>query len=144
MKSKTIHEDVNISIFIFVILLLFIPSTLSLRKDSAIFPVILLIAIVFLNIILLINALKKTKKIKANDKEIKWEIIKSPLMVFLLTVAYAFLFAKTNFYIATTVYMIALMKYYKVKSLKLIILSTLIFNLIIYISFSKFLLVPLY
>lgn len=146
MKRKSIHDNLYICIIVFVFLALLIPITLKFPRDSAIFPMMLIIGIGILNTILLFNTLKKMKKNSETGVEynrIKWEIIKKPLVVFLLTVVYAFLFDKTNFFIATTIYMIALMKYYKVKSSKVIILVTVITNIIIYVSFSMGLHVPL-
>lgn len=146
MKSRLFYGDLLISLIIFVLLAIFIPITIKLPSSSIIFPIILIVCLGFLNIILLISSINKFKAIKGKETDtniIKWEDIKSPLLVFVLTVIYVFLFARTNYFFSTAIYMIALMKYFKVKSLKTIIITTLVFNIVIYVGFSKLLNVPL-
>jgi hypothetical protein len=56
---------------------------------------------------------------------------------------YALVFSLTNYFVATSLFMIGLMKFYKVKSWKTILLLVVIFNAAIYVGFVMGLKVPL-
>jgi len=74
---------------------------------------------------------------------INWESIKIPLLIFLMTVVYIVLFRFTNFFVSSTIFLITLMKFYKVTSWKVILLTTVVFDIVIYVGFVRFLNVPL-
>ncbi|MGI6114219.1 MAG: tripartite tricarboxylate transporter TctB family protein [Mahellales bacterium] len=143
MKTKRIHQDVYISVLLYIVSIFFLVISLRLPKNSAIFPVLLIVAFAILNTSLLINGIKKTKVIWNEEpnfvNSINWKVIKKPLIVFVIVVLYSILFRVTNFFIATTIFMIALMKFYKVKSWVNIILITISLNIIIYVGFVKML-----
>lgn len=147
MKSKLFHQDVYISIAIYVAIALLLTVSVKLLGHSSVFPTMLLIAIGILNTSVLAKGIHKTKSMNADNSKItnpiRWEIIRIPLIVFIFLVIYVILFTITNFFIATTIFMIALMKFYKIKSWKTILLVTLIFNIFVYIGFYKMLNVPL-
>lgn len=146
MKSKAIHQDVFISIAIYIVLAFLLTVSMKLPKDSSVFPNMLIIGLAILNTSVLLKGISKTKIMKnegTSVNPIRWEVIKMPLIVFFLTVIYIVLFRLSNFYLATTVYMVVLMKFYKIKSWKTVILVTFIFNVFIYLGFSMGLNVPL-
>jgi hypothetical protein len=60
-----------------------------------------------------------------------------------MTVVYIVLFRFTNFFVSSTIFLITLMKFYKVTSWKVILLTTVIFDIVIYVGFVRFLNVPL-
>lgn len=147
MNSKAIHQDVYISAALFIILAMLFTITLSLPESSSIFPFMLIGGIGILNVFVLIKAITKTKAMRASKSvvtnPINWEAIKIPMLIFVMTVAYIVLFRFTNFFVATSVFLVTLMKFYKVTSWKVIILTTVIFDIVIYVGFVKFLNVPL-
>jgi hypothetical protein len=147
MKLKPIHQDVYISLLLYIVSIFFLIASSKLPKDSAIFPNLLIIAFAILNTSVLYKGIKKTKTMRNEDpnavNSIKWDVLKKPLIVFVLTVIYVILFKFTNYFIATTIFMIALMKFYRIKSWKNIILITIVFNIITYVGFVKTLNVPL-
>ena len=147
MKSKSIHQDVFISIVVYAVLLFLFTVSIKLPKDSAIFPKMLIVALGLLNTSVFIKGIKKSKEMMSEDSaminNIRWEVIKVPLIVFLLVVGYVAIFKLTNFYIATSVFLIGMFKFYKVKSWKVILFVTALFNVIVYVGFGKFLNVPL-
>lgn len=146
MKSKVIHQDVYISIVLYIVLALLLTVSMKLPKDSSIFPNMLIIGLTILNTSVLLKGINKTKSMRSEGtvvNPIRWEIIKVPLIVFTFIVGYILLFRLTNFYIATSIFMIVLMKFYKVQSWKTVILVTLVFNVFIYLGFSIGLNVPL-
>ena len=147
MKLKLLHQDVYISLVVYVAIIFLLSVSVKLTGDSAVFPTMLLVAIGMLNTVILVKGIIKTKSMKLENSTIinpiRMEIIKVPLIVFMFAVGYVIMFTLTNFFIATPIFMIGLMKYYKIKSWKMIILVTVIFNLLIYIGFDKMLNVPL-
>lgn len=147
MKTKNIHQDVYISVVIYTVLIFLYTVALKLPKDSAIFPKMLIFLFAILNTAIFITAIKKTKlMMSASNGEINtinWKTIKTPLIVFLISFLYIVILKFTNYFIATFIFMIVLMKFYKIKSWKTILLTTIIFNVIIYFGFVKMLNVPL-
>jgi hypothetical protein len=147
LSSKSIHQDVYISAALFLILALLFTITLKLPESSSIFPFMLIGGIGILNVFVMLKAISKTKAMRASESKvmnpINWEAIKIPLLIFLMTVVYIILFRFTNFFVATTIFLITLMKFYKVTSWKVILLTTVIFDIVIYVGFVRFLNVPL-
>lgn len=148
MKSKSLHQDVYISIALYVAFLFFLSISLKLPGESRIFPSIILVALLILNTFVLIKGIKQTMEMRSDYSVVKnsisWEVIKVPLLIFLMVVAYGALFRLTNYFISTSIFMIGLLKFYKVKSWKAIILITIGFNVVVYFGFSQFLKVPLF
>ncbi len=147
MKKKSLHQDVYISIAVYVVVGLLLFKSIGMNEQSAIFPRMILIGLALLNTAVLMRGIKNTKALNESDKgvvnHIRWEVIKAPLGVFVITALYAFIFTLTNYFIATSLFMIGLMKFYKVKSWKTIILLVVIFNAAIYVGFVMGLKVPL-
>lgn len=147
MKSKLWHQDVYISIVVYVSILLLLNLSMKLPGDSSIFPTMLLLAMGILNTSVLTKGISKTKLMNMENSKIinpiRLEIIKVPLIVFIFAVMYVLIFTFTNFFVATTIFMIALMKFYKIKSWKTILLVTLVLNIFLYVGFYKMLNVPL-
>lgn len=147
MKSKTINQDVYTSIVIYVVLIIIFTVATKLPDASSIFPKMLIIILAILNTAVLYKGIKKTQLMREDNSNvvnlINIESIKVPIIVFVLAVIYIILFRYTNYFIATTTFMIVLMRFYKIKSWKNIIIITLIFNVIVYIGFVKMLNVPL-
>lgn len=147
MNTKNVHQDVFISIIVYLTLgFLFIVS-LKIKGDSGLFPRLVIGGLTLLNSILLFRGIKKTKEAKVNETDVNNTIIiediKWPLIVLFVTVAYVVLFNYTNFFIASTIFLIGLMKLYKMKSWKTILLVTFAFNVFIYLGFVLALKVPL-
>jgi len=147
VNSKSIHQDVYISAALFIILAILFAVTLELPESSSIFPYMLIGGIGILNMFVMLKAITKTKGMRASKSPvtnpINWETIKVPMLIFVMTVVYIILFRFTNFFIATTFFLIALMKFYKVNSWKVILLTTVIFDILMYVGFVKLLNVPL-
>ncbi|MBP1920876.1 tripartite tricarboxylate transporter TctB family protein [Youngiibacter multivorans] len=147
MNTKSIHQDVYISAALFMILALLFTITLKLPDSSSIFPFMLIGGIGILNVFVMLKALSKTKAMRTSESNItnpiNWETIKIPMLIFIMTVGYIVIFQFTNFFVSSSIFLITLMKFYKVKSWKVIILTTIIFNVIIYVGFVRFLNVPL-
>lgn len=147
MKTKSLHQDIYISIAVYILVGIFLTMSTKLVEASAVFPRMILIGLAILNTVVMSKGIKQTKEMRATGSEtknsIRWEVIQAPMIVFLITVGYVALFSFTNFFISTSVFIIALMKYYKVKSWKSILLLVVIFNAAIYIGFVMGLKVPL-
>jgi len=147
LNTKNIHQDVFISIVIFLSLGFLFMVSLNIKGDSGLFPRLVIGGLALLNTVLLFRGLMKTKEANANNREVEntinLETIKWPLIVLAVSVVYVAIFNFTNFFVASTVFLIGLMKLYKMKSWKTIILVTLAFNIFIYLGFVLALNVPL-
>jgi hypothetical protein len=147
LNTKSIHQDVYISAALFMILALLFTITLKLPDSSSIFPFMLIGGIGILNVFVMLKALSKTKAMRVSESTItnpiNWETIKIPMLIFIMTVGYIVIFQFTNFFVSSSIFLITLMKFYKVTSWKVIILTTIIFDIIIYVGFVRFLNVPL-
>lgn len=147
MKKKSLHQDVYISVAVYIIVGALLLISVGMNESSAIFPRMILIGLALLNTAVFVRGIKNTNILNKSEEgvinPIRLEVIKAPLIVFGITALYALLFSITNFFIATSIFMIGLMKFYKVKSWKTIILLILIFNAAIYVGFVMGLKVPL-
>lgn len=147
MKKKSLHQDVYISLAVYMLVGLLLLKSVGMNEQSAIFPRMILIGLALLNTAVFIRGLKNTRVLNESDQgvinHIRWEVIKAPLAVFLITAVYALIFSLTNYFVATTIFIVGLMKFYKVKSWKTILLLTVIFNAAIYVGFVMGLKVPL-
>lgn len=147
MKKKSLHQDVYISVAVYIIVGALLLISVGMNESSAIFPRMILIGLALLNTAVFVRGIKNTNILNKSEEgiinPIRSEVIKAPLIVFGITALYALLFSITNFFIATSIFMIGLMKFYKVKSWKTIILLVLIFNAAIYVGFVMGLKVPL-
>lgn len=147
MKKKSLHQDVYISVAVYIIVGALLLISVGMNESSAIFPRMILIGLALLNTAVFVRGIKNTNILNKSEEgvinPIRLEVIKAPLIVFGITALYALLFSITNFFIATSIFMIGLMKFYKVKSWKTIILLVLIFNAAIYVGFVMGLKVPL-
>ena len=147
MNTKNIHQDVFISFAVYLALGFLFFVSLSIKGDSGLFPRLVIGGLVVLNSILMFRALKKTKIAREEDdvieNTISVETIKWPLIVLVVSIVYVVLFNFTNFFVSSSLFLIGLMKLYKIESWKTIILVTLAFNIFIYLGFVIALNVPL-
>ena len=93
MKIKPMHQDVYISVVLYLVSIFFLIQSLKLPSDSAMFPILAIVAFAILNTIVLFDGIKKTKAMwneAGSINTINCNIIKKPLVV-LLTVIYAIL-----------------------------------------------------
>lgn len=147
MKSKVVNQDVYISIVLYAVIAFFFTVSSKLQGDSAIFPKMILTVFTILNTVVLCNGIKKTKLMRDGDtsitNSINFATIKVPLIIYSILVGYVIIFKLTNYFIATTIMLLAVMLYYRVRSWKVIASVIIVYNLFIYLLFVLQLKVPL-
>ncbi len=141
MKIK-VHQDVYIGIGIIIFCAAFFIKTTKLPSGAAIFPVMTLGMLALLACWIVWDGFRKTKAEKNNDNTISLSKLKVPFITFLFISGYIALFSLTGYFIATIVFMVLLMRYFRMKSWKQILLISTGFIFIIYLMFVKQLNVP--
>lgn len=142
-KSK---RKVNIDVYIGAGLILFsaylLYATSSIKPESAKFPMIVIMLLMFLSIVVLVAGIRKTRNPKyvlKSDTLLNLEVVQTPLMVFLLIAGYIILIKFIGFFISTFVFVPALMLYYGMRNIKVIIITDIVLNLFVYLLFTKLL-----
>lgn len=136
--KRTIHHDIYIGLIMLLFSVGMFVNTYKMPEGSAQFPKIILSLFTFFSLYILAFGIKKTKDLNSsnkNEKSLSFQEVNTPLAIFLIIVAYVTIIKFLGFFIATTMFMIAFMYFYKVKSWKLIILNALGVNLFIYLLF---------
>jgi hypothetical protein len=90
-----------------------------------------------LGLLILVDGIKKTRSSQSFDKFLTIEILKVPMSTYLYIALYVLLFRMVGYFIATTVFLIAMIRHFKEKSWKRIILVCLLYLGIIYLVFVR-------
>ena len=141
MKVK-LHQDVYASIIIFIFSIFFFIRSLQYPPASAFYPALLMGLMGFCNIFVLINGIRKTLRMEKNS--ISLDVIKKPLLVLLFIFAYTLLFRFFGYFIATPVFIIGFMLYFKDRNWKHLVLVPVFFMVFIYLLFVRLFETPLF
>lgn len=146
MKTKT-HQDILVGFFWVLFCAVFLLISISKQSDSFVFPILLLAVLALLAAWVIWDGFRKTKAATASQVSPKNTLtpqqLKAPVLTYLYIAAYVVLFNLVGYYIATFVFMVALMRYFRIVSWKQILLVTVIFILFIYFLLVRQLNVPL-
>ncbi len=137
MKLK-LHQDIYISGVILLLIAGVFYLSLGFSGDSAVFPRMLAGGMTVLNLFILAGGIKKTREMNPElDKEamVRFADVKMPLVVFGFIVIYAVLFNYLGYFIATPLFMLGLMCFYRFRKWKAIILLICFFHLFIWVLF---------
>ena len=142
MKAKAVR-DVITGLIVYSLLIFFLIISVSLPSAASLYPKIIIGIFGFLNTIMLINAGKVLirSKEKMDISDLKFSFI--PLYLFGMAVIYVILFKMTNYYISTAIMMVALMLFFKIRSVLKIGSVIIGYSLFTYILFTWQLNVPL-
>jgi hypothetical protein len=130
MKKK-IDMDIYIGIFIILVSLFFLWKTRGIKPGAALFPQMLLVGSILLSIGIIWGGIRKSKDNNATESSNK----KFPFVVYICIIAYGLLFWLCGYFIASTLFLIVLMRYLQIKSWKKIIPMTLAYLMVIYLMF---------
>ena len=137
MSAKA-KQDLLVSLVIYLGAGALLALTGSMLPDTALFPRMILALTLFLNTLNVWFVLEHDKKERAagvsEPEMLDFETAKMPLVVFLATVVYVAIFAKTNYFIATAIMLVAFMLVEKVK-IKWVALVTVLYLAFIYYLF---------
>lgn len=140
MNLKKLHQDVWIGIFILVLCAVFFLVNGKLSSDSGMMPRLLLAIMSVLGICIAVTGFQKSKNATPENpvtKMISCESLKVPFSAYLYIVAYVILFKLVGYFVATPVFLLALIRHFKVKSMKVPVLVTVIYLAVIYLFFVK-------
>lgn len=144
MRAK-VHQDIYIGIFISLLCIVFLLITTTLPRGAAVFPALLLIILLLLAGWIIWDGVRKTKSAKTGstvDNTISYSKIRVPAVTYLYICGYIALFKLVGYFIATAIFMIAIMRRFHEKSWKKNIAITAGFIFIIFALFVKQLNVP--
>ena len=137
MSAKA-KQDLIVSLVIYIGAGILLAMTGSMLPDTALFPRMLLILMLFLNTLNVVMLVRKDRELKGKDVSepsmLTFETAKMPLVVFLATVVYVVVFAFTNYFIATSIMLVAFMLVETVK-VKWVALVTVVYLAFIYYLF---------
>ena len=146
MSAKA-KQDLIVSLVIYIGAGILLAMTGSMLPDTALFPRMLLILMLFLNTLNVVMLVRKDRELKGKDVSepsmLTFETAKMPLVVFLATVVYVVVFAFTNYFIATSIMLVAFMLVEKVRPVWKVVLIDVVYLVFIYVLFVKVLQVPL-
>ena len=147
MKEKRkINNDVFIGLFLTVVSGFFYLEASKIHPTAAQFPKIVLGLLFFMSLILMILGVRKTLKPALwlkSDTLLNINVIRTPLLVFVVVAGYLVLMNFTGFFISTVIFVPVCMFFYGVKSIRLIIITNVVLNLFVYILFVRLLRVML-
>lgn len=144
-KKRTIHQDVYISIILMVLGAYLFYLTTKMIPDAALFPRMALSVFMILMVWVLIDGIRKSI-IATNTEEkkdirlLKWEQNKMPFALFGITVLYAIVMDLFGFFIATALFIPAVMLFFRSRNIKLIVgvtIGTLLFVYLMFVVFLK-------
>lgn len=142
-NKRKIHYDVWISLGLFAFMgwVWYLTTTFRQADKTAVYPRFLIGIMAALNILMLIGGLRKSAA--GNEEKIDVKGMKMPLISLLIIAAYEFLFIKTNYFIATPLFLIALFSYLKQRNWKLMIALIACYLVMVYLVFVLLLKVKL-
>jgi hypothetical protein len=113
----------------------------DMPEGSAFFPKIILTIFAFFGVLVFIQGVRKSKVYNSeNAKKMEEEIfsflkIKTPMAALLIVLVYVALLKILGFFSATSLFIIAFMYFYQVRSIKKIILTLIGVNVFVYLLF---------
>lgn len=141
--TKKIHQDVLVGCMIIALCAIFYFKSLNLADQAAAFPRGILALFVFFAILIVINGLRKTNKMKkgeeveydGEEENLNRNMLASPLIVLGMVVAYVVLVTLIGFFLSTILFMAGFLLYREVKDWKAYVYTIVGLNLFIYLLF---------
>lgn len=139
-KLRNIHSDVYVSLVIYLLVGVAWFFTTSFRnaEETASFARAVLIIIAALDCVVLYRGIRMSGPAK-EDKAFNFKEMKIPLLSFLFFIVYEILFIKFGYFIATPVFLVAIMIFFGERNWKVIVPVVLGYLLIVYVIFVRIL-----
>ncbi|NLZ53977.1 MAG: tripartite tricarboxylate transporter TctB family protein [Thermoanaerobacteraceae bacterium] len=137
-----INIDVFLGIFLSIFSLVFLHESSKIHPEAARFPKLILSISLIFSIFLTIYGMRKTLNTKLklkSDTLLNFEVIQMPLAVFVIIAVYILLIKHIGFFVSTILFVPALMVFYGVRNIHLILLTDVLLNLFVYVFFVKIL-----
>lgn len=148
---KTLHHDIYTGAIILIASVVFSLNTSHLPGDARVYPLFVIVLLIFLSILLIMDGIRKTKKennneqVNYSDDEEKLELktLKMPFIIFASTALYVILMPIIGFFVTTSFLLVSILIILRNKSVLSYIGVVLITNVFIYILFVQMLQVRL-
>jgi hypothetical protein len=141
-EKRKINNDVYIGSILTVISLFFYFEAAKIHREAAQFPKLMLAALIIMSVLLVVLGIRKTLRPELtlkSDTLLRFKVVRTPLIVFGIVALYMALIKFTGFFIATTLFVPALMVFYGVRSIRVLIITDITLNLFVYILFVRLL-----
>lgn len=133
MKKKLSH-DVYIGILMIIFSVFMYLKTGDMPKGAATFPKLVLTTFAFFGFLIFLGGMKKTKNFNTKEQNINL-FQKNPMSVLLIVVIYVSMINLLGFFTSTSLFIIALMLFFRERRIKTIVLTLLGVDLFIYLLF---------
>ena len=140
MKTKKLQQDVHIGAIIVIFCAVFFYVNKDLTNGAGTMPRILLGVMLLFGILILLSGIKKTMAATDENppkKLITFSDIKVPMITYVYIISFLILFYLVGYFVAAPVFLVTLMRHFKMKSWKVITLVVVIFILFIFFLFVK-------
>lgn len=133
--TNKLRRDLIIGAVVFAGSVYLVHASLGLPKSSAIFPQMVLGAIMFMDIIMVIQSYLKEKDRRdpPADPAAKRNVM--PYAIFGFVLGFIALFRLTNYFVAMAALLVGLMLYFKVRSWKLLVGVPVVYGIFVYVLF---------
>lgn len=139
MEKKKVHQDVVIGFVCLLITLFIFWINRNLAADAAMMPRLLAALLAFLSLLMIAEGVRKTKEAAVRNEEPKkyldWDVVKIPLITWVLIAGYVILFNLVGYFIATAIALVVLMRFMKRRNWAVIIAVIVVFLAIMYYAF---------
>jgi len=137
-KRFPFHSDVMVGIFMFILGAAMFVMAFKFPITSRRFPFIATGLFMLFAVMVFIEGLKKTKALDENYKPpYGWKTVKYPLLMFLILCGYYVLLETITFFPATALFIIGIMLFCGVRSVKAIVIYVIVLNAFIWLLFIK-------
>ncbi len=151
---RAVHQDVFIGIVMVIISVLLYAKSSTMPEGAAQFPTIILTLFSIFGLVITIGGVGKTRAANSKQAEepkiadsreevLSFSKIKMPFVSILIVAAYVILLSVLGFFVATSIFIIGFMMFYRVRSWKKIFLTVFCIDLFVYLLFIIQLNVPL-
>ena len=139
-KLKNLHSDVYVSlvIYIFVGVAWFFTTKFRSAQETAAFARWVLIIIAALDCIILYRGIRQSGPDK-EDKAFNFREMKMSLIAFVFFIVYEILFIKFGYFIATPIFLVAIMIFFGERDWKVIVPVVAGYLLLVYVIFVRIL-----
>ena len=141
-EKRKINNDVYIGLFLAAVSGFFFYEATKIHPMAARFPKVILAALLIMSVVLFAMGVRKTLQPglwHKSDSLLNFKIIRTPLLVFCIITGYMVLMYFTGFFISTVIFVPVCMVFYGVKSIRAILITTVLLNLFVYGLFVRLL-----
>ncbi|MDR2588581.1 MAG: tripartite tricarboxylate transporter TctB family protein [Spirochaetales bacterium] len=145
-EKRKINNDVYIGILLTAVSVFFFIEVTKIHPEAALFPKVMLGTFIILAVLLTLMGVRKTLRPELtlkSDLLLKFSVIRTPLIVFVIVAGYMVLLKVLGFFTATAIFVPAFMIFYGIKSIRTLLITDIALNVFVYVLFVRLLKVAL-